>query len=543
MRRIGVDFDNTIACYDVVFLKVTHDMGYLLDQLDLTKLQVKQCILELNEGELLWQKIQGQVYGKYMHQATIYPGFIEFLWLSKLHGDEIYIVSHKSEYGHFDQGKTNLRNAAQTWIKENLVKGTFGKAFSESNQIYFEPTREDKINRINEIECDIFIDDLQEVFDENNFPERTEKILFTPNRSIELPIANKQFDTWHNIKEYIYDETKTEEIKSILQYNFNLLDIAIIKRKKGRGNSRIYKFSDQYDKKYILKIYPDNRIDTRPRLMTDFYTSNMLNKASLPVPKGIAKNERLNWGIYEWVDGKLITDPDINFLTQSFQFISQLKNDDQLHYQFRDFPLASEACLSGKEIVSQIKKRFDRLVNVHDANLAEFLKQDFLPILQSVSMSAELKLGETFSIPLARKYQILNPSDFGLHNALLDNNNKYHFFDFEYFGWDDPVKLTSDFYWHPGTKLTKNLKIKWLMLTKKLFSEDPLYVKRLEAYLPLFGLRWCLIVLNKFLPEFFLGRVYVNKLENILDEQLRKSKTLLQNISELVTHGSTIEVS
>ena len=158
-------------------------------------------------------------------------------------------------------------------------------------------------------------------------------------------------------------------------------------------------------------------------------------------------------------------------------------------------------------------------------------------------MSAELKLGETFSIPLARKYQILNPSDFGLHNALLDNNNKYHFFDFEYFGWDDPVKLTSDFYWHPGTKLTKNLKIKWLMLTKKLFSEDPLYDKRLEAYLPLFGLRWCLIVLNKFLPEFFLGRVYVNKLENILDEQLRKSKTLLQNISELVTHGSTIEVS
>jgi len=41
----------------------------------------------------------------------------------------------------------------------------------------------------------------------------------------------------------------------------------------------------------------------------------------------------------------------------------------------------------------------------------------------------------------------------------------------------------------------------------------------------------------------YITQFYVNKLENILDEQLRKSKTLLQNISELVTHGSTIEVS
>ncbi len=548
MRRIGVDFDNTIACYDVVFLKVTQDMGYLLDHSCLTKSQVKQSILELSEGDLLWQKIQGQVYGKYMHQATVYPGFIEFLWLSKLRGDEVCIVSHKSEYGHFDESKTKLRKAAKAWIKENLIKATFSQAFSEANQIHFESTREDKVNRINQIGCDVFIDDLQEVFDEDDFPEKTEKILFSVDIPPQKPTSPKRFDTWRKIKKYIYDEVEAEDIKSIVQTNFDALAIETIELKKGRGNSRIYQLSDRHGKQYALKIYPDSQTDLRPRLATEFYTCTMLSKASFPVPVATDRSEELNWGVYEWIDGKSITAPGMDFLTQSFQFIKRLQDDDQLRYQFKGFSLASEACLSGEEIVSQIKKRFNRLAKVRDANLAEFLKQEFLPILESVSVSAKLNLGLTFSMSLATKYQVLSPSDFGAHNAFVDSANKYHFFDFEYFGWDDPVKLTSDFYWHPGMELSEDLQIKWLALTKELFGKDPLYAQRLEAYLPLFGLRWCLILLNEFIPERFSGRAHANSaaegaLENILGKQLQKSKTLLQNIIEMVGYGSTIKTA
>ena len=38
----------------------------------------------------------------------------------------------------------------------------------------------------------------------------------------------------------------------------------------------------------------------------------------------------------------------------------------------------------------------------------------------------------------------LSPSDFGLHNALRGQDGQLRFVDFEYFGWDDPVKLVSD---------------------------------------------------------------------------------------------------
>jgi hypothetical protein len=257
MRRIGVDFDNTIACYDTVFLKVTQDMGYLLGHSGLTKSEVKQMLLELEEGDLLWQKIQGQVYGKHMHQATIYPGFIEFLWLSKLRGDEVCVVSHKSEYGHFDERKTKLRTAAKIWIEENLIKATFSQAFSEANQIYFESTREEKVNRISQIGCDIFIDDLQEVFDEDHFPVKAEKILFSREQPTDSKTFSKRFDSWRKIKNYIYNEVEAEEVKFIVQSNFESLNIEKIELKKGRGNSRIYQLSDLRNKEYALKIYPD----------------------------------------------------------------------------------------------------------------------------------------------------------------------------------------------------------------------------------------------------------------------------------------------
>ena len=35
----------------------------------------------------------------------------------------------------------------------------------------------------------------------------------------------------------------------------------------------------------------------------------------------------------------------------------------------------------------------------------------------------------------------------------------------------------------------------------KLFSGDPYFEERLNAAMPLYGMRWALIVLNEFLPE------------------------------------------
>ena len=48
----------------------------------------------------------------------------------------------------------------------------------------------------------------------------------------------------------------------------------------------------------------------------------------------------------------------------------------------------------------------------------------------------------------------LSPSDFGFHNALLEADGRLTFVDFEYFGWDDPVKIVADVMLHPGMGLS-----------------------------------------------------------------------------------------
>jgi len=177
--RIGVDFDNTIACYDNVFTNVAYEMGLILESAFFTKDEVKRIIHLGNLGDTNWQKLQGQVYGKFMYLASVFPGFTEFLKLAKLKGHEVFIVSHKSLYGHFDEKKIPLRDEAMRWLIENKFVGNDLLMIPKEN-VFFEATRQEKIDRIKSISFTHFIDDLQEVFDEELFPDSVSKYLFDP---------------------------------------------------------------------------------------------------------------------------------------------------------------------------------------------------------------------------------------------------------------------------------------------------------------------------------------------------------------------------
>ena len=124
---------------------------------------------------------------------------------------------------------------------------------------------------------------------------------------------------------------------------------------------------------------------------------------------------------------------------------------------------------------------------------------------------------------------ILSPSDFGFHNCIKKKQDSLYFLDFEYFGWDDPVKLTSDFLWHPAMNLSSNNKRDWILAMKNLFSEDNYFEQRLKMAMPIFGLRWSLIMLNEFFPKILSKRKSASNI-NYMDVdsfqqiQLEKSK-------------------
>lgn len=550
MFRIGVDFDNTIACYDHVFHDVALAMGLVAHGEGSSKADIKTQILNRPNGDLDWQRLQGQIYGKYMLQAEIFPGFYEFLYLSKLRGHKVFIVSHKSEFGHFDEDRIPLRDQALLWLQVNKFFEKDGLALDRQD-VFFESTREDKINRIRDLGCTHFIDDLSEVFEEPLFPGEVKKILFRPNQSEpqDTSAIIPTSSSWREVTHQLHGSWSETEVCRMIRARFpSLGEIRQVELKKGRGNSRIYKLIGP-EKNYALKIYPDRQRDPRPRLETEFAACQMLQNRGYPVTEAVANDKNLGWGIYRWIEGSSIEEPNELFMDKAIEFVRCLYSDSQLMNSSNQFSQASESCLSGLEITRQIEGRLHSLMAVESSELREFLENELLPYFTFAVQSAKRDCGTLFGMELPRTLQILNPSDFGYHNALRDENGRIVFIDFEYFGWDEPIKLVSDFYWHPGMDIASNLRGQWIKSVLEVFQKDPSFSQRLNSYLPLFGIRWCLILLNEFLRQGAAHRLHADPqkardLAKIRFEQLNKSRILLGKIKEMNReYGSAIQVS
>src|SRR5580700_1108240 len=94
---IGIDFDNTIACYDGVFYRLALQQGLIPPDLPGSKNDVRDY-LHRSGREDAWAKLQGYVYGPGMAQVEPFPGMIAFLAECRERGIPVSIVSHRTRY-------------------------------------------------------------------------------------------------------------------------------------------------------------------------------------------------------------------------------------------------------------------------------------------------------------------------------------------------------------------------------------------------------------------------------------------------------------
>ena len=81
------------------FSKQAKKLNYLPEDWAGDKQSVKNELLELPDGDLAWQKLQGRVYGPAMLSAVTFSGLASFLTRAKCRGHTIFIVSHKTSSG------------------------------------------------------------------------------------------------------------------------------------------------------------------------------------------------------------------------------------------------------------------------------------------------------------------------------------------------------------------------------------------------------------------------------------------------------------
>jgi hypothetical protein len=178
-RRIGVDLDNTLVCYDAVFGRAAREQGLVPQGAARSKLQVRD-ILRRTGREEAWTELQGHVYGTRMDEADSFPGAVELLVELAARGHELFVVSHRTRQP--ARGPAyDLHQAAREWIARRLRRGD--QVVLDPAHVFLETTRAEKIQRIRELGCQVFVDDLPEVLLAEDFPPATRRILFDPDDS------------------------------------------------------------------------------------------------------------------------------------------------------------------------------------------------------------------------------------------------------------------------------------------------------------------------------------------------------------------------
>jgi thiamine kinase-like enzyme len=535
---IGIDLDNTIVDYDMSFVAATRLLNPVFPESIITKHGIREHFRSQQNGEMIWQRLQGLVYGKFViSHAKLYPGVSRFLWRCAFNGVSVKVVSHKTEFGHFDTEKISLREAALSFLKE---KGLMNKDKPLISEVVFKTTRHEKVQEIFAGRFDWFIDDLPEVISDLQEDKTLKKILFDPiggQYALLNQVVQEQVITasdWQQIDTIINGEWRTEEVEE-LAYQLLGKKMTILEKIATGGNAGVFKLQVTEDKHTVkLKIYP---VDAKhDRLRSEYLaTQEITMAAAASVSPPLAKDDELGVGIYEWIEGERLTEHTLADVQAALDFLKAL-HQMRTSPQFADAPNASASCFRGIDIEKQIYNRLAQFSEVrithHELDL--FLSDEFLPAAKSLIEEAHRKWPDnSIHIPLEREQQTLSPSDFGFHNMIRKKDGSLSFFDFEYFGWDDPVKLVSDFSFHPGMKLTDGEVDFWLRGAEKIYGEQ--ITKRLQASRPLYGLVWCLILINDFRPEIWERRLLADKSKKFsrtetLDRQLNRSRSLLHTI-------------
>lgn len=193
---IGIDFDNTIVCYDAVIHAAAVAHGLIPTALPPCKGAVRNY-LRRHEQEEAWIELQGYVYGRGMREAVPFPGATEFFVSCARRGVPVCIVSHRTRHP-FRGPRYDLHHAAHEWLD---LYGFYDsqRIGLPRDRVFFEVTKEEKIARIHELGCSHFVDDLPELLQDPTFPSRIERILFDPN-GVHSPEAQlRRATSWDEI--------------------------------------------------------------------------------------------------------------------------------------------------------------------------------------------------------------------------------------------------------------------------------------------------------------------------------------------------------
>ncbi len=537
--RLGLDFDNTLIAYDEIIRATVIERGLLpANDVPHGKKAIRDALRALPEGDRKWQSVQDYIYTTGIVRAQPATGFAELGRFLRTSGLEVWIVSHKTSHITFSDTPTDLREAALGWMEQQGFFSSQGLGLAR-DRVLFTDTKEEKVATIARLNLDFFVDDLREIFATPGFPESTIKILVgdpEPPPAGVIPAANLH-EAMVLLQEHAARKIIQACLTKITAAPFRATPVT------GGRNSRCHRvdMAGHHPLTYFHKQYHSTPGDTRDRLGTEWAAANFMWKNGIRcIPEPLAIDNASRSALFAWVDGQSalragITARDIDAL---FSWISRLRELSQLPEAI-NLPAASEATFSLSQLTANLRQRRARFAVTKDSELQDFLAKNFDPALMALTENQAddcRALGTTPDAALPVEQRTLSPSDIGFHNCLRQADDALVFIDFEYFGWDDPVKLLCDFVLQPEQSLAPALCQVAIARACEIFPHSHI-AARFPIYCRYYRLKWVMILLNEFLSaerqrREFSGAQTINR--NRLEAQLAKARRMLAPLHEAI---------
>lgn len=178
MTLLGLDFDNTLVCYDKLFHQLALEKSLIKESLPSNKMAVRDYLRSQGKDEE-FTLLQGEVYGLRILEAEPAAGMLKTL--SELHqrGIPMVLVSHKTRTP-YKGPAYDLHQAALSWLEKHGFFAPDSLGWSR-DQVFFEESKQAKVRRIETQGCTHYVDDLPEILE--MLPSSIQTILYDPNSS------------------------------------------------------------------------------------------------------------------------------------------------------------------------------------------------------------------------------------------------------------------------------------------------------------------------------------------------------------------------
>lgn len=276
-----------------------------------------------------------------------------------------------------------------------------------------------------------------------------------------------------------------------------------LERVAGGKNNRVYCVTLSDGETTVLKTYHSDPRDPRDRLAAEWsFLAYVWQRGLRCVPEPLADEPQSHSALYTFVRGHKLAAQAVKgiHVKQAAEFMLAANAKPRAPEGLKP---ASEACFSYADHMRTIDRRVARLSNLDPSapgveRAKELVEAALIPAWKRVREQISVESDVCSELPLAE--QCVSPSDFGFHNALVDEADHVSFIDFEYAGRDDPAKLVCDFFCCPEIPVPLEFRSGFVADLSTGLGLSPSFTRRCDTLIDAYRIKWTCIILNEFLP-------------------------------------------